>query len=228
MGEWRLRVLLLESGVELVPRELWGHPQVRRTADRYGIPPSRLLLEKSLHYHAMEGLSRKWKRGRPDIVHVTLLNLLESPLNRRGLLEVYMHVVDGRVYAFRPDVRLPKSYERFRGLMAQLLLEDRVPPGSRDPLIFKAGDRLSDFVSRYGGVILLWEGGEPAPPEVVALRAMETGRPVGVGMFPRGDFERSTMKKAVEAYSIAGGEPLAAWVVASRIVEAAERLAGML
>lgn len=227
-GAWRLRIILLEAGVEIVPRELWGHPQVKRAARRYGIHPSEMLLEKSLHFHAMESLSRKWKRGRPDIAHVTLLNLLESPLNLKGGLEVYMHVVDGRVFAFRPDVRIPKSYERFRGLMAQLLREGRVPPDSREPLIYKAYDSLADFSRRFGGLILMWEKGEPASPEYVAVRAMATGRPVGIGAFPRGDFERTTLRKAAEAYSVFGGIPLPAWIVASRLVEAAERVLGIL
>ncbi|GAB6148498.1 ribosome biogenesis protein [Stetteria hydrogenophila] len=221
-------MLLLESGVETVPRELWDHPQVRRAALRYGIHPSEMLVDKSLHYHAMAGLPRKWKRGRPDIVHVTLLNLLESPLNAAGALEVYMHVIDGRVFAFRPDVRIPKNYERFKGLMAQLLREERVPPGSGDPLIYKVADRLADFTRRFGGVILMWEKGGDATPGYVAVRGLATGMPVGIGMFPRGDFEKSTLRKAVEAYRIAGGRPLPAWIVASRLVEAAERIMGLL
>ncbi len=225
---WKLKIVLLEAGIETVPKELWGHPQVKRTAQRYGIHPSEMLLEKSLHFHAMAELTRKWKRGRPDIAHVTLLNLLESPLNLSGALEVYMHVIDGRVFAFRPDVRLPKSYERFRGLMAQLLREEKVPPDSREPLIYKAYDSLADFAGSMGGLVLMWERGEPAKPEYVVVRGMATGRPIGIGAFPRGDFEKSTLRKAVEAYSIAGGIPLPAWIVASKLVEAAERIMGLL
>ena len=222
-----LRIVLLEAGLETVPRELWGHPQVRRSAARYGVEPGEMLLDKSLHYHAMAGLSRKWKRGRPDIVHTTLLVLLESPLAREGLLEVYLHVIDGRVFAFRRGVRPPKNYERFRGLMAQLLRLGRVPPEG-EPLIYKVADHLADFTGRFGGLILMWERGRPARPSEVVVRAMATGLPVGIGAFPRGDFERSTLRKAVESYSIAGGRPLTAWEVACRLVVAGEELAGLL
>jgi len=221
----RLRIVLLESPLELVPEPLWGHPQVRRSAERYGIGIEDLLLDKSLHYNAMAVLPQKWKRGRPDIVHVTLLNILDSPLAERGLIEVYVHVYDGRVFRVEPHTRLPKNYERFKGLMAQLLREGRVPPGG-DPLIYKAYDSLAGLVEEYGRLILLWERGEPASPPMVAARGLATGAPLGIGMFPRGDFRRSTLRKAGEYYSLYRGTPLKAWTVASRILAALEEMYG--
>jgi len=221
----RLRIVLLESPLELVPPEIRGHPQVRRSAERYGIGVDEVLLDKSLHYNAMAVLPQKWKRGRPDIVHVTLLNILDSPLASEGVLEVYVHVYDGRVFRVEPHTRIPKNYERFRGLMAQLLREERVPPEG-DPLIHLAYRSLSDFARRHGGLILLWERGFPAGPRHVAVRGLVTGRPLGIGAFPRGDFRRSTLRKARESYSIYRGVPLKAWTVASRILAAAEELWG--
>ena len=225
MGEG-IGFILLESPLERVPRSLWGHPQVRRTAERYGLHPGQLILDKSLHYNAMASLPQKWKRGRPDIVHVTLLNILDSPLAEEGRLEVYVHVYDGRVFRVEPHTRIPKHLERFKGLVAQLLEEERVPPEG-DPLIYKVSDSLADFL-RGGGrrLILLWEGGVEASPEEVARASMESGALLGIGMFPRGDFKRSTLRKAWRSYRIYGGRPLKAWTVASRILCAAERLLG--
>ncbi len=221
-----LKIILLESALERVPRELWSHPQVSRSARRYGVKPGDMLLDKSLHYNAMSTLSQKWKRGRPDIVHVTLLNILDSPLASMGLLDVYLHVYDGRVFRVLPETRIPKSYERFRGLMAQLLEIERVPP-SGEPLIYKAYDSLSEFASRHGGLILLWERGTPASPGYVFTRAYYSGLPLGIGAFPRGDFKRSTLRKTRESYSIYGGYPLKAWTVASRILCAGEEIIGV-
>ncbi|MEB3816452.1 MAG: 16S rRNA methyltransferase [Desulfurococcales archaeon] len=222
----RLRVILLESGVETVPRELWDHPQVRKTSERYGVEPGMLLLDKSLHYNAMASLPRKWKRGRPDIVHLTLLVLLESRAGRRGLVEVYMHTVNGEVYAFSPWERIPKNYERFKGLMAHLLRDGRVPPEG-EALIYKVADRLSDFVKEEGPLILLWERGVRSSEEEVVARALAVNGLLGIGAFPRGDFERSTLRKAREYYSIAGGEPLPAWSVACRLVRAYEEMVNL-
>lgn len=223
----RLRIVLLEAGLELVPEEIRGHPDVARSAKRYGVDASRMLLDKSLHYHAMSVLPQKWKRGRPDIVHTTLLVLQDSVLNSEGRLEVYIHVYDGRVFRVKPETRLPKHYERFRGLMAQLLLYNRVPPSGEQPLIELEAASLREFVERHGRLILLWERGEPSTSREVAAKALQSGRPVGIGMFPRGDFRRSTLRKAGERYSLAQGKPLKAWTIACKLVTAAEDILGL-
>ncbi len=222
-----LRVILLEAALERVPRELWSHPQVVKSARRYGVRPGDMLLEKSLHYNAMAALPQKWKRGRPDIVHVALLSLLDSPLARDGLLEVYVHVYDGRVFRVDPGTRIPKSYERFRGLMAQLLEYGRVPLEG-DALIYMTHERLGDFVNEYGKLLLLWEHGEDRSPEWIVARSLYAGMPLGIGAFARGDFKRSTLRKSAERYRIMSGFGLKAWSVASRLVCAAERLLGYL
>ena len=220
-----LRVVLLESPLELVPRSLWGHPQVRRYAERFGIEPGEALLDKTYHYHAMASLPQKWKRGRPDIVHFSLLLLQDSILNLTRHLEVYIHVYDGRVFRVEPETRIPKHFDRFKGLMAQLLIYNRVPPSGK-PLIHLYASSLRDFVERFGGLILLWEGGEEARPEDVVREALETGWPVGVGMFPRGDFKKSTLRKATRLYRLYGGVPLKAWTVLHELLCAAEELTG--
>ena len=51
-----------------------------------------------------------------------------SLLNACGHLEVYVHVYDGRVFHVKPETRIPKHFDRFKGLMAQLLIRERVPP----------------------------------------------------------------------------------------------------
>ncbi len=217
------KLILLESSLELVPKELWSHPDIIRTAKRYGIKPSDILLEKSLHYHAMSSLSRKWKRGRPDIVHITLLTIMDSPIVRKGFIETYIHTLDNRVFKVKNNVRIPKSYERFRGLMAQLLKEERVPLKG-EPLIFKTHDSLRSFVEDNGKIILLRERGTPATPDFIFTRFYYSGKPLGIGAFPRGEFKKSTLRKADEEYSIYGGAPLKAWTVASRILCAGERI----
>ncbi len=221
----KVKIILLESSLERVPHEIRNHPQVVRSAERYGISPEDMLLDKSLHYNAMSRLSQKWKRGRPDIVHISLLNLLDSPLTINGYVDIYVHVYDGRVFRVMPETRLPKSYERFRGLMAQLLKLGRVPPRG-EPLIYLAYESLGEFVEEHGKIILLDEKGVPVSPGYVFLLAYYTGNPIGIGAFPRGSFKRSTLRKALYRYSIYGGVPLKAWTVISRILCVGERIIG--
>jgi rRNA small subunit pseudouridine methyltransferase Nep1 len=222
-----VKMLFLESSLELVPRELHREPDVIRSARRYEIPPARLILDKSLHYKAMRGLERKWKRGRPDIIHICLLLATDSPLTRMRVLEVYFHVLDGRVFKVRSDTRLPRHLERFKGVMADLLISGSVPVGSPDPLIFKVSDSLEEFVAREGKLILLWEKGEPRRPEEVVEEAIKEKAIIGIGAFPRGDFEETTLRLAYKRYAIAGGHPLAAWSVTSRLLCELERRLGI-
>jgi len=181
-----VKMLFLESSLELVPRELHREPDVIRSARRYEIPPTRLILDKSLHYKAMRGLEKKWKRGRPDIIHICLLLATDTPLTRMGVLEVYFHVLDGRVFKVRSDTRLPRHLERFK-----------------------------------------WEKGEPRRPEEVVEEAIEENAIIGIGAFPRGDFEETTLRLAYKKYAIAGGHPLAAWSVTSRLLCELERRLGI-
>jgi rRNA small subunit pseudouridine methyltransferase Nep1 len=218
-----IKILFLESSLELVPRELYGEPDVVRSARRYEVPPSRLILDKSLHYKAMRRLERKWKRGRPDIVHMCLLLAVESPLTRRGVVEVYFHVLDGRVFKVRSDARLPKHLERFKGVMADLLIAGKVPVDSPDPLIFKVSDSLEEFLARGERMIILWEKGELKSPEEIVEEAVLENALIGIGAFPRGDFEEEVLSLAYKRYAIAGGYPLTAWSVTARIVCELER-----
>ena len=116
-----LHICLVESGLELVPKEISKHPLIRRYAKKRGKKPSKVLLDISFHYHAMKNLKDFNKRGRPDIVHFCLLEALGSPLNKMALLRIYVHTYDGKVVFIDPSTRIPKNYIRFVGLMEQLL-----------------------------------------------------------------------------------------------------------
>ncbi|ADL19809.1 Probable ribosome biogenesis protein NEP1-like protein [Acidilobus saccharovorans 345-15] len=211
-------MLLLDSALEVIPRELASHPQVVKTARRYGLRPEEMVLDAGLHWKAMRSLEGWWRRGRPDIVHLSLLNLLEKRPVLEGKVEVYMHVQDGRVFAFAPDVRVPKNYDRFKGLMAQLLRDNRVPPSGR-PLAWKVADSLRDFLGDRR-IIVFSEGGASSDTLSVLREASSLGVPVGFGAFPRGDFSDEVKSLALKYYRIREGEPLKSWDVACSIANA--------
>lgn len=58
---------------------------------------------------------------RPDILHQCLLMLFDSPLNRASLLQVYVHTAKGVLIEINPQTRIPRTFDRFCGLMVQLL-----------------------------------------------------------------------------------------------------------
>ncbi|MHC1586504.1 MAG: 16S rRNA methyltransferase [Candidatus Hecatellaceae archaeon] len=220
MTERRLLTLILaESALETIPKEILDHPQVRKHAERAGKPAWRLLLNKSYHYEAMARLRDKEKRGRPDIVHFTLLEALGSPLNLEGLLKIYVHTYSGYVIDVRPEVRLPRDCNRFSGLMEQLFQEGKVPPEGK-PLLTLRKQTLTQLIRRVKPTltVALTRGGEPQPADKLAEELAQASRPtVIVGGFPHGTFSRQTLKLADKAVAI-DREGLEAWIVTSRIL----------
>jgi len=51
------------------------------------------------------------------------LMLMDSPLNRAGLLQVYIHTSTNQLIEISPQTRIPRTFDRFCGLMVQLLFK---------------------------------------------------------------------------------------------------------
>ena len=64
--------------------------------------------------------------SRPDVAHQMLLMLQDSPLNKAGLLQVFLRTHAGVLIEVSPKVRIPRTYKRFAGLMVQLLHKLRI------------------------------------------------------------------------------------------------------
>ena len=218
-------LILAESALELVPRELWGHPAVMADARRRGKRPGELLLDRSRHHPAMSHLTDAARRGRPDIVHQVLLAFQYSLLNKRGLGRVYVHTRDGYVISIRPETRIPKNYNNFVSLMEQLYSAGKVPPGG-EPLMELRRRDLRSLLEELGGRwAVLHETGERTP--LPSLGQSLLGSVVVVGGFPHGDFEnRWVLEKAAGVYRI-GDETMDAPQAVCRAVVAAELAAGL-
>lgn len=191
-----LHVILLDCALELVPSEISSMKQVQKHAARRGKKPTELLLDQSHHGRAMTKVSDYERRGRPDITFLSLLSILETPLCKEGLLSVHLHLQDGRIVEVRSDVRLPRNYDRFVGLMEQLLSSGRVPPKG-DALLQMIDKSLGDLVKDLNArqILLAIEGGQkttiqgfmeslPTDPSIPII--------VGVGAYPHGDLPAST------------------------------------
>ncbi|MFW9984574.1 MAG: 16S rRNA methyltransferase, partial [Candidatus Odinarchaeota archaeon] len=73
---------LIDAALELVPVEITSDPAVISTAKSRGKPPDQILLDDALHSKALQQLPDNEKRGRPDIIHRSLLTALDSILAR--------------------------------------------------------------------------------------------------------------------------------------------------
>lgn len=79
------------------------------------------LLNSDDHIGVMRKMGRDISEARPDITHQCLLTLLDSPLNKAGKLQIYIHTSRNVLIEISPSVRIPRTFKRFAGLMVQLL-----------------------------------------------------------------------------------------------------------
>lgn len=79
------------------------------------------LLNVDDHASILRKLNRDFSTARPDITHQSLLMLLDSPLNRAGLLQVFIRTSQNVLIEVNPQIRIPRTFNRFAGLIVQLL-----------------------------------------------------------------------------------------------------------
>lgn len=220
-----LHIILLNCALELIPSELSALKQIQKNASKRKKKPGELLLDQNYHGREMTRLENSEQRGRPDIVFHSLMTLLETPLCKSGLMTVHLHLQDGRIVEVSPEVRLPRNYDRFVGLMEQLLLMGRVPPEG-DFLLRFTKKNLSQLISELkrdtseAQCILTIEGGTKTA--INSLQNMLPTDPsipiiVGIGAFPHGDFEED-LKKVFETHIELDREVMMAWHVCAEIV----------
>ncbi len=132
-----LSLVLAESALELVPPELQSHNSVLASSKRLGKKPSEILLDISWHFAAMKGIKDEFKRGRPDLVHFCLLEACSIPLYFENKIRIFVHTIDNKVIFIGKDVRLPKSYHRFAGLIEKLYSVGKIEENNKKLLEIK-------------------------------------------------------------------------------------------
>jgi rRNA small subunit pseudouridine methyltransferase Nep1 len=141
-----LTVLLAEASIESFPEDLMKDLKVRNYFSKLKKSPSEVMLDVNFHQQFIEDLPDLEKRGRPDIVHFTLLSCFGSILARQERLQVIIHTYDDKVITLNPEIRLPKSIERFNGLILQLFKDGRSPPSGDQVLMNLEHSTLPDLV----------------------------------------------------------------------------------
>ena len=121
-----ISLILSESSLELVPIELKYHPSIVSHARKLGKHPSEILLDNSWHFAAMKGIKNEMKRGRPDLVHFSILEATTIPLYLQNKMKLYVHTLDDKVISFGKNVHIPKSYHRFAGVIEKLYQEKKI------------------------------------------------------------------------------------------------------
>ena len=220
-----LHIILLDCALELMPSEISSLKQIQKHATRRGKKTSELLLDQTHHGQSMTKLSQSERRGRPDITFLSLLSILETPLCKEGIFSLHLHLQDGRIVSVQNDVRLPRNYDRFVGLIEQLLLKGRVPPQGT-PLLHFTQESLEDLITKLkissdnAMTLLAIEGGQQTTIENLKnLLPEDPLVPVilGVGAFPHGNLAEETVS-LFDTHLELDREVMMAWHVCAEVL----------
>ncbi|KAJ9460071.1 Ribosomal RNA small subunit methyltransferase NEP1 [Diplonema papillatum] len=115
------------------PPKIWKTKDEKETMKRLVIVLERCFLETAKvgdHYALLNGddhhkfltkYGKDFADYRPDIPHQCLLTLLDSPLNRAGLLQIFMQTEEGVLIEIDPHTRAPRTFRQFSRMVVQLL-----------------------------------------------------------------------------------------------------------
>ncbi|HYL66244.1 MAG TPA: ribosome biogenesis protein [Nitrosopumilaceae archaeon] len=203
--------------MELVPKELQNHNSVIAYSKRVNKKPSEVILDVSWHFAAMKGIKNEIKRGRPDLIHFCLLEACSIPLYFENKLRIYVHTIDDKVIFLGENVRLPKSYHRFVGLIEKLYSTGIIEESGKKLLEIKKMDfgKLIDKIAPKE-IIGLSEKGASSSYEKLA-KTITKDSCIVIGGFPKGHFSDQIVKKINNLVSV-DKNPLEAHVIISRIL----------
>ena len=210
-------LIISESSLELIPLELEDHPSVVSHARKLGKYPSDILLDNSWHFAAMKGIKNEIKRGRPDLVHFSILEATTIPLYLQNKLNLFVHTIDDKVIHFGKNVHLPKSYHRFEGVIEKLYQEKKII--SNNELLLELKDQtFLELISEINPpkIIGFSTEGQLSSYEKIAAQISDNSCIV-LGGFQKGHFSDSIQNKITDLYSV-GDESFEGHVVASRIL----------
>jgi len=212
-----ISLVLSESSLELVPSELQDHPSVVSHARKLGKHPSEILLDNSWHFAAMKGIKNEMKRGRPDLVHFSILESTTIPLYLQNKIKIYIHTINDKVIYFGYNVHIPKSYHRFEGVIEKLYQEKKIIANNEVLLEIKE-KTFSELLDEINPskVIGFSTKGNPSSYEKIATEISDDAC-IAVGGFQKGHFSDLIENKVTDLYSV-GDESFEGHVVVARLL----------
>jgi len=214
----RLIVVLSQASLETHKISTGGGPGSEKYA----------LLNCDDHQGLLRKMGRDISEARPDITHQCLLTLLDSPVNKAGKLQVYIHTSKGVLIEVNPCVRIPRTFKRFSGLMVQLLHRLSIRSvNSQEKLLRVIKNPITDYLpTKCRKVTLSFDAKVQPVKDYVDTLADDESLCVFIGAMARG---KDTFADEFVDEKIAVSEyPLSASVACSRICHGAEDAWGIL
>ena len=225
VDNYMLTLIIGEAALETIPKILFKHPSVAKPMKLKNRYPDNILLDRSFHHFAMNVLSDAHKRGRPDLVHFSLLEATSTPLYLNNKLNIHVHTVVNKVITLGTLVRPPRSYFRFARLIEKLFNDGEII--GNDATLLKLNEspltQLIDNLNTNKTIGLSRLGKKSTPQDVAKKLAENESSTLVVGGFPKGNFSKEIPSHFDELLSI-HDMPLDANVVISRVLYEFEKL----
>lgn len=212
-----LSLILAESSIETIPNEMKDHPSVISHERKLGKDYSEILLDNSWHFAAMKGIENEIKRGRPDLVHFSILEATTIPLYYENKIKIFIHTINDKVISIGKNIRIPKSYHRFEGLFEKLFLENKIIINDKKLLSIN-NQSFSELVDEINPsrIIGLSTTGKPSSFEKISS-TLDENSCIVIGGFQKSHFSDSIKNKFTDLFSV-GDISLEAHVVVARML----------
>lgn len=227
-----MSIILVESALEpidILAATTSNRKLLKKIRESHAKFPKRGILDVSIHNHLMQHLIDRNKRGRPDIVQTALLLALGSRLNKEGYLQLYVHTRNDEIIAFNPQVRIPRNYNRFIGLMEQLFEIKTISSDSQQTLISITSQTLEGLLHSIKPTltVLFTEDGPLWNRNSIQTSFSDQAHiALLIGGFPHGDFSPQSLALPDLKVSIYP-QPLDTLVVISYVINVAEQFLGI-
>ena len=220
-----LRLNIIDSELELVPEKLCDDFQIRKMAKTRDKKPEEMLLDSNYMHGAIDRAfpGKSNRMGRPDIFYHLLNVTQDSILNREGFLETVIHTKNDLIIKIDKETRIPKSYNRFTGLVEKLLKNGRVESPDGKKLMSVEKGRWNSMSRDNFQNILLSPGGKIKKAGEIFDKKGDYS--VFIGGFSEGDFV-SPVYNELEPVSIFRDE-LTIWTVGWELISSIEALEGL-
>jgi rRNA small subunit pseudouridine methyltransferase Nep1 len=216
-------LVIADTALETLPIKIFQHYSLKRIRNS-GKRPTDILLDRTLHHFAItsSNLEQGQKRARPDILHIILLTILATPLFKYNQLKVFIHTINNQVIKVGDNIRIPKSYSRFEGLMLDLIKNRKII--SKDGvLLLELNDNLNfprllkDYIEPDITIGLSIEGNFNNFESISSELYRYKNPCIVIGGFAKGHFSKDIESCLEKKYSISNFS-LEAHVVTSRIL----------
>ena len=183
------------------------------------------ILNVDEHASILRKSGRDFSSSRPDITHQCLLMLLDSPLNRAGLLQVFIRTANNVLIEINPQTRIPRTFPRFAGLMVQLLHKFSIKASDSSIKLMKViKNPVTDHLPVGCKKVLMSYGAEKvAKPSEIVPENLDEPLCVIIGAIAKGSIQVDYAEDNI----CIGNYPLSAALCCAKITSAFEEAWGV-